>query len=116
MEAKELRIGNWITFDEYNVKVLNIGQYYTFEKHLPIPITFELLEKCGFQKQTTLNGDLDIYNKGEFILYGSCLEHGFRITVEGTKKDEYLQPNIFYLHQLQNIFYFLTNLELQINL
>ena len=112
MEAKELRIGNYVyPFDDVClvnnktifrdfIKVV----YRDFENTLhlhPIPLTEEWLVEFEFEK--ALNGwwsDNEIwsYNDGKFYLGANT----------------YLS-NVKYVHQLQNLYFALTNEELTIN-
>lgn len=121
INANELRIGNWVTELIKNrivsidgiepshefvwVNYLNgLGQYKVGIDNIePIPLTPEILEKCGFDKNCILklSQRLNIewsYGK-EFWL---------------TKEDEiiYYFENIQHLHQLQNLYWYLTNTEL----
>lgn len=125
MEAKELRIGNWISYYGKNYQVSNIHsdetiRFYEDETKKntigcyrlnpdgckKIPLTEEWLLKFGFEKE--LDG---FYRKNkslmiEFIFYDSgvlcanqsiCLNH------------------IKYVNQLQNLYFALTETELEYN-
>ena len=118
INANELRIGNWlyginplspgynpgkIYFQVENIFGESINLYIVpgFETERaydvePIPITMEILEKCGFSGAwTTING-----------LDGNLM---------GVKLPE-LEYEIKYVHQLQNLYFALTGNELNINL
>ena len=129
MEAKELRIGNLVE-DELLGKVtiesiLKTGQvevsafkliseqitkvFYMFNisELKPIPITEEILLKCGFK---FING------------YG-YKRHNFQlicINVADSKEFIFryfmLNVELQYLHQLQNLYFVLTGKELEVNL
>ncbi len=81
-----------------------------------IPLTEEILVKAGFKRLN--NGlDLQIKNNGEQREFYDT----FHIwNDQGTKKfsynGEHFTPKIKYVHELQNLFYFLTKQELQIEL
>ena len=119
MKAQELRIGNYIKFQvidrERIIKVDarffrsvaisresneiedndELSDYYQ-----PIPITPEILEKCGF-----ISHAINYYHLGEF--YISYANIGL---FEYRHRDTYV---IFkHLHQLQNLYYALTGEEL----
>lgn len=117
MEARELRIGNIVgckmSLDGY-VTVPNLG-VEAFFTHLrngayhPIPLTEEWLLKMGFidcyknEKEPRIS--LDRYNDSIWNCY----------LINGDKKEGILRK-IKYVHQLQNLYYALTNTELTINL
>lgn len=86
----------------------------------PIPLTPELLEKCGFEKfpydaddedveywilKLPESGQISYYKPGEFF-------------VSDTHSPDFYgaKVNITHLHQLQNLYFALTGEELQINL
>ena len=92
MVASELRIGNWVSWDE--------------EKLTPIPLTEEILLKCGFEKDRFGNYSLGLFE----LLYNDII--GFRFSMEG----QWCYEEIKYLHQLQNLFYSLCGKELEIKL
>lgn len=151
MKASELRIGNWVqdSRDNYPCKVLGLDSERTFisangDKFMgtatctqldeldgsrgrwlqyltPIPITEELMFKCGFQKRSE--------SRCTMIL---SLEHGDPLTdklcpsIQWWIGNDYmsicrcgisaLSIKIESLHQLQNLFYDLKGEELNINL
>lgn len=143
IQANELRIGNWIAdrggkqwqIDhwEYPNKVASIEPYlcelnghYIYGHPLteeldylqPIPLTPEILEKCGFEK-----GVSEWYNKNYFT---DCMEYAEEMQLQVNLKS--FRCGIFdvdfggtnamtanpikYLHQLQNLYYALTGEEL----
>ena len=137
MEAKELRIGNWIYdsdeahhyfqveeirkekgFNGLTVVYRN-GSFRVAEPE-PIQLTEEILLKCGFEKlkgknneNTFMNADL---NFGNPVL--KLTDYTMLCTNGGY---EYLFLDGFrlpckYLHQLQNLYFALTGQELTINL
>ena len=130
IHVRELAIGNWVYDDDYSkfpMFVVTVGEDFVclnFEgnegdvwESIPedlqgIPLTGELLEKCGFTLKDGLwrhkwgikvkpeAGFVFIENKdNEHWMYGTC-----------TCKD------IWYLHQLQNLTRNITKKELLINL
>lgn len=129
IHVRELAIGNWVYDDDYSkfpMFVVTVGEDFVclnFEgnegdvwESIPedlqgIPLTGELLEKCGFTLKDGLwrhkwgikvkpeAGFVFIENKDEeHWMYGTC-----------TCKD------IWYLHQLQNLVRNITKKELLIN-
>lgn len=116
MEASELRIGNWIHSIHGDEKVIDVMcdciNYHncedlSFDMIQPIPLTEEILLKCGFKKK---NG------------YGFKLGNIRVSKVDCLTRDEYafsyydLWINLRSLHQLQNLYFSLTTKELEINL
>lgn len=135
MEVKELRLGNLVLFDNENIMELaSINSDDTIrlwrEKETdttcgcfrlnrikPIPLTEEWLLKFGFtirDKNYSLNygGESMRYAfldnpKNIFILYFHG-RHGFNV-YESRRSEDYC---IQYVHQLQNLYFALTNKEL----
>ena len=118
--ANELRIGNNVVWDN---PILNIKEQIQincedFElitnknlgnKYHPIPLTPEILEKCGFDSDWSY--DIPKYQKNNFIMFwdGETLSASFGHMVD-------LSVYLKHLHQLQNLYYALTGEELTINL
>lgn len=117
--VNELRIGNWYKTKSDNIRFVQIGYGYDIDYVSiycdPIPITPEILEKCGFVVR---------YVDSENI--NSWIEWGTNVILNQYKNDNsyfYLYPalwyptqHIKYLHQLQNLYFALTGQELKINL
>ena len=118
IDYKDLRVGNWLRFNNHTyVQVFEINSdnntcngldLSNDDFHEPIPLTPELLIKCGFE---------GMVRKNDYIL------DGFRIThVHLTENFCYAlgngcnPPTMKYLHQLQNLYYVLTGKELEIDL
>ena len=86
----------------------------------PIPLTPELLEKCGFEwdsdKKTHIQKETIEGALLTFYYEDNELDEIQFYSLDGM--DYYRHPATFckYLHQLQNIYYALTNVELNINL
>lgn len=116
MEARELRIGNWITIwnNEHQVSSSII---IAIEKNTigykPIPLTEEWLLKLGFSskykschiKWNILGFDLDQKSDED--------DDGNKIPQEQVFYFNY-QVDIKYVHQLQNLYFALTGEELTI--
>ena len=124
MKASELRIGNWIyrSFTKEDVKILGINAYETVSDGIvnslsfknginlycenisvlkPITLTEEWLLKFGI-----IDGDLFMTL---FFIKKSIARDSYLIYFD----DESLGIYIDYVHQLQNLFFVLTNTELQ---
>jgi hypothetical protein len=127
LKARELRIGNWLRFDNmisepYNYQVsprmfrqmgydisdnleLKINNY-----HKPIPITEDILLKCGFRKD-------------EDISYRWYFDFGWAVIIAYDLDDNCVRigdswdfSKLIYVHELQNLIFALTKTELTINL
>lgn len=136
IKANELRIGNWILDAGGNYIKITAQRIADIDNKLviskPIHLTEELLLKCGFEKITKRES---YYKKGSIWGIGVddtmiCLDPdwreqpsfhcGIEYTDSEIPHDENIQYNfahdIKYLHQLQNLYFALTNQELEINL
>jgi len=123
MEAKEIRIGNFLHHSEMGmVEVIAIGKDYihcvfngeTFYESIrcfsPIPLSEEILLKAGFYTTTW-----DNHSTYRFLFCSSAaivisLEHGYIEIGDLT-----LDVEIKFLHSLQNLYFALTGKELDIN-
>jgi hypothetical protein len=110
--AKELRIANWVNelgesfYTPIQVSIKLLGQIESGEKDFqPIPLTPEILEKCGFERMP-LTSVKRWFNK-ETIFYLQLSKSKY--FVYGYK---FYPHGITYLHQLQNLYFFLTGKEL----
>lgn len=90
---------DWIFDDNLNIE--------------PIPLTPEILEKCGFEKYDYYP-DCECYKVGNYFV--SMSEDIWLHQSIGKKQAVILRENMSYLHQLQNLYYALTNTELPITL
>lgn len=115
VKANEIRIGNWIEFDNRFFEIHTISEVFPtlntaefgigvvdWNNIKPIELTEEILFKCGFKED-----DL-FYHKDDIII--SNFYEDF-LTLDG-----YDCSKIRYLHQLQNLYFALTNQELNIEL
>ena len=120
IQANELRIGNYIMYVEGEVgKVVGINdhgyiaiscdrEYFGQSDYDPIPITPEILEKCGYRISFGLycNGShrMKTSSRGRFIFmpYGTS--------------DINLHIPIDYLHEFQNLYHAITGTELNVQL
>lgn len=119
IDATHLRIGNWVMFDGEPDLITEIWENlcggrsfsrYTYDRVSPIPLTPEILEKSGFKKSSPdFTWDFDklsvhlpgkSYPKGRTYFNAWCIKEGIPQS----------------LHQLQNLYFSLTNQELQITL
>lgn len=140
MKAEELRLGNWVKIDrglgrivslktkEYEVwstdsgypAVVGIqGESYfdcTEEEIEGIPLTEDILVKCGFKSFTTqCYGALYSLNrhvKGRQLEATSIFLNTGRISICGSP----IWNKCKYLHQLQNLYYAIQGKELKIKM
>ncbi len=120
MKANELRIWNWVqredkTFqvDGGDIKAMQDWQKLEDEKSVicPIPLTEEWLLKFGFEKSD--NTPFYDYFVLEFGI-GLCYDVYSDSYFLAYQKNHYTKTNIKYVHQLQNLYFALTNEELTI--
>lgn len=130
--ANDLRIGNWVK-NNYDIGNNN-SRDEQVDIHLledilhdyanvfePIPITPELLEKCGWVRYKGSDNDYTVWQKEEWYLELDWRrqQNGFDLMIEcisNTHEFETIVMGIKHLHQLQNLFFALTGNELEITL
>lgn len=129
--VNEIRIGNWlqdrhevteesgfyvqvesIMYKGINYSYRDEEDEYLFEHLHPIPLTPEILEKCGF-----------VYDNSHKINIGNGVTLEFdsdvffkQINSEGVPSFVVMPIEIKYLHQLQNLIFALTGKELKVKL
>tara|TARA_R110002073_G_scaffold331631_1_gene516575 strand:+ start:2894 stop:3250 length:357 start_codon:yes stop_codon:yes gene_type:complete len=117
MEAKELRIGNIVNYfndGEYSIistldwgyANLNNASHVDYELLKPIPLTEEWILKFGFKSL-----DYGEYGRGRYVLDCEYTDKGVYNFVIGRTCIEVDVTNV---HQLQNLYFALTNEELTI--
>ena len=128
MEAKELRIGNYLNFEFHkdsggiekvgvflsDIENLiyggNRSKYYT-----PIPLTEEWLLKFGFVKDKKHNNCCDLELENNFYLQGVGYgKSNIKYEVILTDSNDNELTLVKHVHQLQNLYFALTNEELTI--
>lgn len=152
IEANELRIGNWVK-DRYNNMICvhsivydGINFYYDLRKPkytqgriYPIPLTEEILLKCGFEyilpynKKDNWEMKLGDYRDSQelkldgsdvfptFLSSSDLIEDGKGVHIAICKDSGIYIANlhnkdIISLHQLQNVYFALTGKELEVKL
>ena len=112
MKSNELRIGNFTKQGEVKSFVENgihvgFGKCYNFNELEPMPLTEEWLFKFGFEYN---NSTYEWYDKSAvFFIQMNYL--GFDLIAKF--KNERIKE-IKYVHQLQNLYFALTNEELEL--
>lgn len=134
IDKKELRLGNYVMYEQTTHVVTAISRtlvethwhggtenYFHLTDELdPIPLTEEVLLKCGFSDKDYKQGYIGIdYESGamtfDFVLnkpgvignWNKCYTFSL---------PEHRFVNIDYLHQLQNLYFDLTGEELEVKL
>jgi len=115
MEARELRIGNWVESDGNQFQI-DAGWFANYHCNMslsqntnPIPLTEEWLVKLGFNY-----GGIWIELMG-LMSCGRILQHkGMGAKSTAFYINEQFIANIQYLHELQNLYFALTGTELEI--
>jgi hypothetical protein len=122
LKLYELRIGNLFEIEVQPEKkkikkvreikqrqILLDGNWYNLDRLIPIPITPEILLRCGFKKFDWLT-DSDIFQCDFF----KCIlhENGLQIFADDFNN---LKP-LKYLHEFQNLYFALTGEQMEINI
>lgn len=141
MKANELRIGNWIKYEDKLVQVVQLSSLMMLcqrdenqflvncapKVFQPIELTEELLLKIGFKKERQLisnlfyldyETDVDNIIRVKYVMYPKAPSL-LKITTsqcENYECFEFMKRGIKYLHELQNAYYLLTGEELNIEL
>lgn len=146
MKANDLRIGNWIKYEDKLVQVVQLSSLMMLcqrdenqflvncapKEFQPIKLTEEVLLKLGFYKKSIGNElyryykEVCIDNYSYLFDYAVILKDeyaGLKVTRAENEDDEddyystiFYNDNIKYLHELQNAYYCLTNEELKVEL
>jgi hypothetical protein len=133
VKANELRIGNWFYYNNALKRIVAITSGNTVKLNtlpkmieddilelIPIPLTPELLENCGFIRSGCLN-DTVYWNEQARISYSFG---NYAYPSEDLRSKPHVEigrqqiypKRLMYLHQLQNLYFSLTNQELTIHL
>ena len=122
IQANESRVGNWVIRNGETLQLSNfllMAEAAGSKDISPIPLTPEILVKCGFTQNTWKQYEIELnglsavkkvlYFSGDYLY----LEEGERqrtkdlVTIWNTDI-----MKTFYLHQLQNLYFALTGKEL----
>jgi hypothetical protein len=120
INKEELRLGNWVkapnggygTIRELCAHFANIipvkGCYHTigYDELLGIPLSGDILSKCGFIR------DGDLFFRGSTAAFFCPIYHRNSFWGLNVPHPPYIGTEFKYLHQLQNLFYALQGVEL----
>ena len=119
INSNELMIGNWLGYftdfvDSLGFRKIKAHEFLSIHDNpkrvKPIPLTEEILLRCGFEK---VRYEKYVHKKLiKLRAYPHVMKDGFGIHLMGS----YTLPNIKHLHQLQNLYHALTGQELKIEL
>lgn len=119
MTANELRIGNIIK-DDRKAKdwrfvthriISDLASNPNVELYHPVELTEEWLIKFGFTGHHGYEYFIDVDRKGKICIIGGQF---YVYSGLGTEQDYGFEPNIEYVHQLQNLYFALCGEELTI--
>lgn len=111
MKANELRVGNWVSKhgEQYQCGAATILMLEREESDVsPIPLTEEWLERFGFEKDGP--GWYWLNAKDRFTDLG----YSYNLTTHVFEFDNCDLPEVYFVHQLQNLFWALCGQELTI--
>jgi hypothetical protein len=119
IQPNELRLGNWVLINGHVSEIVGIGlneaEYalkgisitpIDYDELTPIPLTEDLLLKCGFD--TIQDGWYHLYLKNRIITWNL---YDNKLRIDGIQTN-----HIKSLHQLQNLYFALTGDELNVEL
>lgn len=119
IKTTELRLGNLIYDSDYksNITVKAIqGNPLLYEHWHPIELTPEILEKCGFVEKENRNSDGDEISWQQLHLQGGRNFFTYYWGKLDIHDGDIDLSHIKYLHQLQNLFFYVTGEELNVQL
>jgi len=140
MKATELRLGNYVYHESSTCKLETVLAFEDVEEYNPIPLTEEWLLKFGFAEQNDEKKERlkwpTVHTSISWVLRGNTPESDwFRVyqqihepdildvkyDIRGIKLGEYrvyaclyFVKTIEYVHQLQNLYFAMTERELEI--
>jgi hypothetical protein len=114
IDAKDLMIGNWVSLDgNYSrVEFIEPEEINGNERLDPIPLTQDILYKCGFDKSPQI---ISIYEQGLLRLWlghNGCIAY----LIDKNSRESHYIKDVQHLHALQNLYFALTGENLNIQL
>ena len=129
MKSSELRIGNvlsykgrWYSLFEISRNKLNtqsnrgIDVLFNTSELEPIPLTEEILLKCGFKYRPCGIQGADMWQGLAYWDLNGVHLRGDKKVTNSLKIQGFIDSEIKYLHQLQNLYWALCGKELNINI
>lgn len=123
MKVNELRVGNYIkdTFDvtKHEVRQLDLEDFSAMlnyrnsihpNTYQPVPLNDEWIKSFGFENSKTQD---KFYTKDNSVGI-STADYKFRF-IQGNFVCQLVLRDIEFVHQLQNLYYALTNVELSVS-
>jgi hypothetical protein len=110
MKATELRIGNYVDYPLLGIATIDSGDQIdgVYEAAAnPIPLTEEWLLKFGF------NDDGVTFKLNGIHLWFSSYDNCYLLRIYQIGSDIERKINIYFVHQLQNLYFALTGQELE---
>ena len=131
MNANELRINNWVEYEgryfqlyaiDANMPFLNTAEFgvgvVDYNNIFPIPLSPEILEKCGFELNRNNELSIEINDIASHLELmsgtGGFYYPSFTQTPQGDEERTVYFNRINSLHQLQNLYFSLCGEELTI--
>jgi len=109
MKPEEFRIGNWILAEREEWCINEVTSNLDHSIYEPIPLTDEWLDKFGFE----LDEETEMYN---LITPLQFIDYSFEIIKNAHDRFyQWRHIKVKYVHQLQNLYFALTNEELILN-
>ena len=115
IKPSDLRIGNYVIDPIHGIKKIEWGKLidYNARSYKPVPITERILELAGFEKNGVYWSKRDLPT---FELMQYYDEESRKDLFYFTFQHIVLSWPFEYVHQLQNLYFALNALELEINL
>lgn len=118
IQANELRIGNWASYNNEYVQISMIstatayfGMKYQSLKYIePILLTREVIKQCGFG--ITGSGNYNLMDEDVWLAEKTLGGWSYSIMVSANAPEWIEIAEINYLHELQNLFYSLNKREI----
>ena len=125
MKVQDLRIDNWLIFDGRYFQIdciakdapfLNTEEFgvgvVSYKNIIPINLSHKILKKCGFKNDHSTFEYADGSNNEKLFI--SWIDGEYVVELQNGEKN--ISIELKYLHQLQNLYFALTQTELIINL
>jgi hypothetical protein len=130
IKLNELREGNYVRCKIYNGNT-DVIIPFTWQEvkylHLfePIPLITEIIEKCGFELYDSLVDDYEddgndfihlgyrmFVNNIVYYSISNTTDGRFQLSIHRSENDQFLLSSFNYLHEFQNVFFYLQKEEL----